>query len=106
MREAAKGADISHVTLYKMINENPGLPRRVKKAQSVAQQAAVDVVEESMYRRATNLKDPQGVTAGLAILRARRKDVYGETQGLLNNGTVINIGRLPWFRARRRQSCL
>lgn len=95
MRNAAVLAGVSHVSLYKWMQEDKGFAERLLKARNIAQQAATDHVEETLYDRATDPEDNQGVKAAEIILKAHRKKLYGEDERKFkqthHSQTVVNI---------------
>jgi hypothetical protein len=93
MTRAAEIAGISRGKLYQLLNDDRGFADRIQRTQTQARSVAVDSIEEALYDRALDPKNPAGVTAGIFLLKGNRPEIYGEKSAPMT-GTVINIGAL------------
>jgi hypothetical protein len=77
-KAAVEKAGINRATFYRLMAHRKGFGERIRAAQAPARQAACDDLEEHLYDRAADPKNPTGVTAAIFLLKGNRPGLYGE----------------------------
>lgn len=92
-KAAVEQAGISRATFYRLMAHRKGFGQRIREAQAAARQAALDDLEEHLFERSADPKNPTGCTSAIFLLKGNRPGLYAERQprGLNPGNFVVHI---------------
>ena len=94
IRGAAQAAGISHVTLYRMMDQHKAMGERIYRGLKYSERAAVDEVVEAQFERACDVRNSSGAIAAMFLLKSHRRALYGDRfTGMGPAGITVNIDK-------------
>lgn len=91
--ECAEAAGLDYFQLASVLEQNPGFRQRFERAYKLAQDSAIDRVEEAHYKLATGESKDGNVIAQIHLLKHRRSAHYADKTVRGAGGVTVNIGQ-------------